>query len=43
MGKKAAEILLKIINNESIDSLDKIHIIQGKLIIRVSSRKNNIN
>jgi LacI family transcriptional regulator len=43
MGKKAAEILLQKINNESIDSLDKTHIIVGKLIIRDSSRKNNIN
>ncbi|MGY8765595.1 MAG: LacI family DNA-binding transcriptional regulator [Nitrospinaceae bacterium] len=43
MGKKAAEILLQKINNESIDSLDKTHIIEGKLIIRDSSRKNNIN
>ena len=41
--KKTAEILLKIINNESIDSLDKTHIIEGKIIIRDSSRKNNIN
>jgi len=43
MGKKAAEILLQKINNESIDSLDKTHIIEGELIIRDSSRKNNIN
>ncbi|MBT3849439.1 MAG: LacI family DNA-binding transcriptional regulator [Candidatus Marinimicrobia bacterium] len=43
MGRKAAKILLQKINNESIDSLDKIHIIEGKLIIRDSSRKNNIN
>jgi len=43
MGKKAAEILLQKINNESIDSLDKTHIIEGELIIRGSSRKNNIN
>ena len=43
MGKKAAEILLQKINNESIDSLDKTHIIDGKIIIRDSSRKNNIN
>jgi DNA-binding LacI/PurR family transcriptional regulator len=43
MGRKAAKILLQKINNESIDSLDKTHIIEGKLIIRDSSRKNNIN
>jgi DNA-binding LacI/PurR family transcriptional regulator len=43
MGKKAAEILLQKINNEPIDSLDKTHIIEGELIIRDSSRKNNIN
>ena len=43
MGRKAAKILLQKINNESIDSLDKTHIVQGKLIIRDSSRKNNIN
>ena len=43
MGKKAAEILLQKINNESINSLDKTHIIEGELIIRDSSRKNNIN
>ena len=42
MGRKAAKILLQKINNESIDSLDKIHIIEGKLIIRDSSRKNNL-
>ena len=39
MGRKAANILLKKINNESIDSLNKIHIVEGKLIIRDSSRK----
>ena len=39
MGRKAAEILLQQINNESIDSLDKTHIIDGKLIIRDSSKK----
>ncbi|MBT5760386.1 MAG: LacI family DNA-binding transcriptional regulator [Candidatus Marinimicrobia bacterium] len=43
MGRKAAKILLQKINNESIDSLDKTHIIEGELIIRDSSRKNNIN
>ena len=43
MGRKAAKILLQKINNESIDSLDKTHIIESKLIIRDSSRKNNIN
>ena len=43
MGKKAAEILLKKINNESSASLNQTHIVQGKLIIRDSSRKNNIN
>ena len=43
MGRKAAKILLQKINNEPIDSLDKTHIIEGKLIIRDSSRKNNIN
>ena len=43
MGRKAAKILLQKINNESIDSLDKTHIIDGKIIIRDSSRKNNIN
>ena len=39
MGRKAAKILLQKINNESIDSLDKTHIIDGKLIIRDSSKK----
>ena len=40
MGRKAAKILLQKINNESIDSLNKTHIVEGKLIIRDSSRKN---
>ena len=39
MGRKAAEILLQKINNESSDSLNQTHIIEGKLIIRESSRK----
>jgi DNA-binding LacI/PurR family transcriptional regulator len=39
MGRKAAKILLQKINNELIDSLDKTHIIEGKLIIRDSSKK----
>ena len=39
MGRKAAKILLQKINNESIDSLNKTHIVEGKLIIRDSSRK----
>lgn len=39
MGRKAAQILLQKINNESIDNLNKTHIVEGKLIIRDSSRK----
>jgi len=43
MGRKAAEILMKKINKESIDSSNKTHIVEGKFIIRDSSRRNNIN
>jgi len=39
MGRTAAEILIRKIENESSDSLNKTHIIEGKLLIRESSRK----
>jgi DNA-binding LacI/PurR family transcriptional regulator len=39
MGSKAAEILIKKINNKSSESSNETHIIEGKLIIRDSSRK----
>ena len=39
MGSKAAEILIKKINNKSSESSNKTHIIEGRLIIRDSSRK----
>ena len=39
MGRKAADILIKKINNKSSDNLNQTHIINGELIIRESSRK----
>ena len=39
MGTKAAEILIKKINNKSSNRSNETHIIEGKLIIRDSSRK----